>query len=471
MNRLTQFIRASCWAAGTTYSFFIINFLAQILLAHLLSPTYFGIYAFSLALREIITIVLGFANNQTFIHSEGTQADYNAFLKLTAIASGLFFLLALLGASILWVTYGKAYAYMLALICVGQVTLMFGNAFLAPLEKQLQYKQVAFLQSSCNTVGIALAIAMAWMGYGLWSLAAREIIAGLYLFGLAYYIAPMHYQRKLEHITLHTQFRYGLKTSLSRGMEILFYRFPDLVVQFFMGKVALGNFYQARYLCYMPIKVTVPFTQQVLFSYLTMLQKDKTQFATQLFWINYLTSRLLLPIACFIYLFGTKVFILIYGPQWAQAGAFFQYFALFVLFGSLFNSLQSACYSIDKQQYISQAYVLGIATFILGVAMSPAKQYSALAFSLGFVVSYLYVLIRLAYQQISLRIFTLLGKPSILACLVILAAEEQQIWVKLSTWLLFTLLLGLLELKQIRYLISRIKTIREQDTPGEVLHE
>src|SRR3990167_1792697 len=417
-NWLKHFIHASFWASSTSYAFFAMNFLGQIILARLLIPADFGIYAFVLAIREITLIFLGFATNQTFIQSEGESADFNASVMIVGLACVLFFIVALIGSGLLLAVYNWQYANMFILVCLGQVLMLLGTVYLAPLERKLNYKSAALIQGGASTLSLGAAILVAFLGMGLWSLALREVFQGLVLLLLALYYSELYFDFHVKARGIKKQVIFGMATAVSRGLEVLYYRFPDIIIQLFLGKIALGYFFQARYLAYLPIKLTTQFSEQVLFAYLTKIRENREQLTWHVYWINYVILRLLFPLVLIVYFFGEQLFDFIYGPKWIIAGEYFRYFSLFILFAAMFSCLQSACYSLGKQRFVSQSYLLAILFFAIGVITFAKGQYSALAFSIGMIIAYSYLLICLWYEGIKIAVFKLLGKPLIVFIII-----------------------------------------------------
>lgn len=410
---LAMFLRASVWSASITYIFFAINFLGQLILARFVSPEDFGIYAFIVAISEISTIFFGFSNSSSFIYTDGTQLDYNAAYRLNFIVSILLLLSGVVGFFPLYVLYSKKSAVLFLLLCITQCFTRYGGLFLAPLEKKLDYKKFSLLNGISSSAGILLAIfAAIILQADIWSLAIREMVSGIFvfLFGLAF--GKMKYNNVPTSFSIKNQFFFGIRTSVSGALEILFHKIPDLLIGRQLGVSALGNFDRSRNLAYLLIRSTTPFTEKVLFSFLTNIRNDKFKIRCCLFWLNFLVIRVWLPILLVIHLYGQEIFVYIYGPQWFLAGRYFQCFVLFVLFGSLLNVVQFACYGLAKQKYVSQAYLLAIIFFVFGGRhLITEPQYAALMFSLGCMAGYIYLMIRLQIDYSSLGLARIFFPP------------------------------------------------------------
>jgi O-antigen/teichoic acid export membrane protein len=456
-NLLKTFIKASLWSAGTTYLFFAINFIGQVFLARNLLPWQFGVYAFAFAVQEFALVFLGFSTTQGFIYTDGGQKEFNACLRLNLVAFFFFSLVGVVGGLVLLSFYNMQYAMMFFALCISQGFLLLGAVYLAPLERALNYKVASTIRGTASSLSLFVALIIAWQTHSLWSLAIRNLLQGLFLLLMGLWVAPMRYQRGLKGTSVKTQLQFGIKTSISRGLEVLYYRFPDAIINIFLGKVALGNFYQARYLAFMPIKLTIPFTEGALFSFFTRLKKDPQKLSDYLSWINYITLRLLLPATVLILLYGKTLFIFVYGKAWTEAGNYFQFFALFALFAPLFNALQSACYSLKAQWAATCAYLLGIVLFASGVFFSTRPEYAALYFSLGFLVGYLFMLLALTRHHIRIKLYPLFCFPTII--LITSLASSLHYLPKTTALILslvFLIVMYFIERKKLFHLVKKI---------------
>ena len=77
-----KFIKASMWSGLSMYFFFSFNFICQVLFSRILSPEAIGIFAFGIAVRELIGMFV-ISMSGGYIKSDGKQADFDAFILLT----------------------------------------------------------------------------------------------------------------------------------------------------------------------------------------------------------------------------------------------------------------------------------------------------------------------------------------------------------------------------------------------------
>ena len=298
-----------------------------------------------------------------------------------------------------------------------------------------------------------------WFHSG-WGLVGRDLFTGIMAFILAYRVAPKKIQGKIQWLLVKKQFLFGMQTAVSRALETLFYRFPDVAVQYFFGRIALGNFYQARYLCNLPIKILTPFIQQALFVFLTNIRDNKAEMASKLYWINYIVLLLTLPAIFAMYLWGKEIMVLLYGAKWINAGIYFSYFSLFVLFGVLFYMLQLACYSLALQKHVSIGFLIGMAVFLIGLIVARQPQYSALSFSVGFMTAYAYLILVFKQRGIHLSMLKLYSLPIAMTLIIVMAGMLKSTLEQIIIYVLLMLFYLIFERKQLIFLIRRILKVK-----------
>lgn len=167
------------WTAIQKYSVTLITFVSDIILARLLSPYDFGCI-------EMLAIFM--LLSETFVHGgfgaaliqkkRPTQVDYStiffwnigmstliyAILFFSAPAIARFYKIPLL-SSVLRVQGLVLFVYALNIVQANQ------------LKKQFRFKTIALVTLIASIVSLGVTIAMAYYGFGVWSLVAKNLIA------------------------------------------------------------------------------------------------------------------------------------------------------------------------------------------------------------------------------------------------------------------------------------------------------
>lgn len=464
-SETNKLIHASLWTAINSYFFFAINFLGQIVLAKLLLPEDYGVYAFSFALVEACAMLLGFCNTTGFINSNGTKEDFGACIKLNIIAGAILFLFGVLGFFIIIdIEHSISLGFIFFILCVSQIFLLGASVFSAPLQKQLNFKRVSFYQGFCSSLSLGIAIFFAFLHFSYWSLVLRDFLSYFSFFIITFYFCPIRIPRYFMRANIKEQFQFGLNTTISRALELLYYRFPDIFIKLTLGKFVLGNFYQARSVTNYPIRLMQPLTQQVLFSFFTNIKHDIDFMCNRLNWINYIIVRASLPFVFFVMLFGKQLFVFVYGKQWGLAGTYFEYFSFFVPIASLFGAAMSTCFSLKKQRITSSAYLISALSFISSIAFFAKEISPPLIFSASLAIGYCYVLFSFEKLGLKLAIMNTFLLPILILVLSLCVCFFVSKPLSIISFLILFLFLMMIESKKIKTIWKKLVEYRKNSS-------
>jgi len=458
-----RFIRASLWSGAATYLFFIFNFLCQWIFSRLLTPTDIGIFAFGCAVREIIGVVCIIAMPGGYIKSKGEQSDFDAYMMLTFVAAFAQMLISIiLSLYYLFDEHNIQIAIVIILLGISQCLIILGYVYMATLEKKLEYKSIAVTQGIANLAAGFVAIFLAYYFHTIFALVTRDILSAAILLYLIYKKTKIRFYFKWNTVLLKEQFIFGVKCALARISEVSYYRIPELLISFLISKVALGYFYQARYLAYFPIKLFQPFTNSVLFSYFAHHKDEPRQLENQFWWISYIAIRLLLPLSGLIYIFGAQFLVFLYGQKWLVAGECFTYFSIFILSGVLFSIVTNMANLLGKQSYIIQAYLIALTLFLAGACRFDNVIDFAFMFSGTALVVVGFVTFRLFTQEAFANMFSLYYPIAILFSIFLISHHLQfSAWPNLELLAISLIIIYSVEYRHMSKLIKQIMLTRK----------
>ena len=168
------------WTAVQKYSVTIIIFVSDIVLARLLTPYDFGcieMLAIFMLLSE--TMVNGGFGAALIQKKKPTQEDYSTIFFWNLGMAALLYLVLFSCAPFIARFYKIP---MLSSVLRVQALVLFVYAFnivqTNQLRKQFRFKALALVTVIANLVALGITILMAYKGFGVWSLVAKNLIAG-----------------------------------------------------------------------------------------------------------------------------------------------------------------------------------------------------------------------------------------------------------------------------------------------------
>lgn len=216
---------------------------STILLARLLSPHDYGLVAMVFAFVGFAPMLIDLGTTDATVQRKSiTHAGASAlfWLKL-AIAGAMALLLA--GSSGLIATfYGEPELTQIALLSpLTFVISALSVQHLALMRRAMQFKRLAMIEVSSNVISSAIAIAMAFTGWGYWALVAKPILQSAFSTAAAWASCPWLPGRP--------RYSSEAKELVTFGMGVTGFTMTDYVAQS-ADKIALGYFYGAGPLGY-----------------------------------------------------------------------------------------------------------------------------------------------------------------------------------------------------------------------------
>lgn len=463
-----KYISAGVWSMTISNAIFVFNFLSGILIARLLGPEPYGIFTFIASLQAIIAIFISLPICLPFISSDGSQQVFDAAWILSFLVGCLHFLFGLIGGMVLGFAYGFQSGTIFFILSSAQLFRVMASLYLAPYEKNMNFKKVLTINGSANVIGVAVALLAAWYGSGVWSLVGREVIPSLALWIMVYRFTTMRFSGSWTRSDCTLLLRESIKFLGSRILEQGFFRAPFVLIGHLFGQIRLGLFNQAFYMASLPNTLLSPISERVAFAGYAQARGGIDKISKGLFVTNYLVVRVVAPLGLGIYLFGDRLIYLLYGEKWRVAGGMFAVLGLFAALNPLFANVKTACYGINRQHWVSHAYLLSLLALSIAIVFaSQIDNMKALSIGYGIAIAtgLAYMLIRLSSYGVGLMLRKLVTPPLLYFLLIVLFQLVKPISTKStndhlylsSLILLYPVLILVLEGKEIRQMVGMLR--------------
>lgn len=317
-------LQALAWGAGGALLRLLLQLGAQIVLARLLGPQQYGLFA-------IGAIVVGFAG---FFADIGLA--YGLIQKASLSAADLRFVVtwqALLGTAVTAALYGGAGALAAffgepgaAPVLQWLAPLCLLNALAAPslnlLRRGLDFRRIQLAQTLSYALGYGLlGLPLALLGAQVWALvAAWTAQAGINLVLL--YRATGHPLRPLFwHPAARAQWTFGLAVLGSNLVNWVINNIDRVIVGQGFGSREVGLYASAANLVYSPSAAALGVVQPVFLAAASRLADDAARIARAYQAMLGLLAALLLPLALVVAIAAEPLLLLLFGPAWQAAAA------------------------------------------------------------------------------------------------------------------------------------------------------
>jgi PST family polysaccharide transporter len=329
-----------------------LNFAIQILIARMLGPADYGLYAFVFAISGFLGIIGAFSLGLALIQSrDESQSLYDTALVIT-LGLGLIGLLASAAvAPVLWTFRTPQAAWFLVVMALGRIALLMSAVPYARLERTLRYGPLAIITLITRNVPNFVALWMVWAGFGVWSLPIRDVLASVLELLLKTAVAGYRFRGQVCREAGRKLMRFSRPMFLMRSMEIAFQWTDRVAVGAFLGNVATGLYHQARLLSETGLIATRPLFPMV-FNLYARVQDDPSRLARSFSIVNYFLARATCAGAVVLLVFPGETVQLLLGDDWVGtknariAGAQLLVFAPAVVVASFSGSGQGVAASL-----------------------------------------------------------------------------------------------------------------------------
>ncbi|MFO7869373.1 MAG: lipopolysaccharide biosynthesis protein [Bacteroidales bacterium] len=364
------------WSSVHRFGTMLISFAANLILARLLTPEDFGIIGMIMVFIAISsTLVEGGFASALIQKKNPTNEDYSTIFYWNLITSViLFFTLYLTAPAI------ESFYQMPTLTPILRVQGLFLilNAFnviqITQLKKQLNFKRLANIQITATILGAILGIAMAYSGFGVWSLVAQILAISFLNSILLWYSGNWRPGFVFNMGSFKTLFKFGSYMLLTNLMNKIYENIQALIIGKMFSVRDLGFYTQAKKIEEVPVIGLSTVVNQVTFPVFSELQDDldklKIGISKSLKAITFINF----PLMLFFVIAAKPIIILLFTEKWSSSIPFLQILGI----AGMLYTLNTANTNIFKSLGRSDTYFwvtlfkrcIGLVLIIIGAQFS-----------------------------------------------------------------------------------------------------
>jgi PST family polysaccharide transporter len=335
----TLYMGAGGWA---TYA---LNFLILIGVARLLGPADFGAYAFVAALNEFLNLVgAGSVGHAVLQSRDDSQELHDTAYSITGILGLIGLAAALVAAPVLLVQRGSAAAGFILILGLARIVTLLSGVPIALMERSFRYGRLAWLSLLTGVVPNLLALGLAWLGSGAWSLIARDALVAASMFALSHLWTPQRFRFRLRREQARQIMDFYRPMFVSRSLDTIAYRVDRLTVGGYFGDAVMGLYQQARLFSEIgPMALRA--VNQLSFNLFSRLQDDLERLVHSATLVNYFLVRASFAVASVFLVFPEPAVRMLLGEEWLGAAPMLRWLALSVGLLPTLENLQWLLYA------------------------------------------------------------------------------------------------------------------------------
>lgn len=359
------------------------QFATIIILARLLTPEDFGVFAIVLALLGLLELFKDLGLSGATVQRSDISQEQVSTLFWLNVGLGMLAALALAAAApLLARMFGHAVlADLTPVVALTLVVTGLAAQHLALLRRQMRFAALAALQTGAELAGMAAAIAAAFSGMGLWSLAVQRLTwAGTMTIG-AWIVCRWRPGGPRGLAAVRQLVAFG---GNSTGAMILGNAAANLyamAIGWFWGAAPLGLYGRAQKLVQMPVRnINVPLSAVAL-PMLSRLVHDPARYRRAYRAIVARVAMAMAPLAALIVAGASPLVSVVLGPAWSDAAPILIWMGVSAVFMPVTYSLSWLYMSQDRTGEMLRASVINTVLTMAAFALALPHGLAAIAAS------------------------------------------------------------------------------------------
>jgi O-antigen/teichoic acid export membrane protein len=416
MSLRSKVAKGLLWSVIQDWGAHALNFVVFFTLARLLEPQVFGLVALAQVFLKFIQAITRQGFTQAIIQHDQLDKKHldTAFWSNLLISSFLTSICIALSKSISVWFHEPQIAYVIPFLSVNFILVALNDVQRALLSRDLEFKSLATRTLIATPVGGIVGVSFAFLGFGVWSLIAKQII-----YNLTEVIVLWHaskWRPSLNFSITHFKELFSFQINIV-GINILNVvngQGDNFLIGYFLGAEALGYYVVAYQLTSTAISLTDGTIQKIALPLFSRIKNEPSKLRKIINRIIQISSLIAFPIFGGIAILTPELIKVFFGEQWISAIPTMRILALGGLQHSIFSFLGILITALGKPQFNLWLNLLD--TTFRGGGFAVAVRFGIVAVAIVHVAAiYIFSGVRLTLvrQMLSINIFNCL-QPLIL---------------------------------------------------------
>jgi len=312
---------------------FVIQSIATVVLARLLTPADFGIVAMVTAVTGLGVAFADLGLSEATIQRKDVSHDQVSTLFWTNVAIGLSFMCVTIAlAPVLAWFYKepglKDVAFLLSLTFLISGLKVQHDAL---LKRQMRFASLAIRDVASWVVAVPIAISLAWRGAGYWALVALPLIVNFVAMVLSWLMVRWMPGLPRRSAGIGSMIVFGGNVAASYVVMTMNRSADNVLIGWHWGAGPLGLYSRAYNLLMLPVRQLSAPASSVAVPTFSRIQGEPERFARYYLRAANLIMWISAPVLGFLFVAAEPVIVLVLGKQWREAAPVFQILAISAL--------------------------------------------------------------------------------------------------------------------------------------------
>jgi O-antigen/teichoic acid export membrane protein len=315
----TLAMRSAAWYGATRLWGQLISWLVTLLLARLLLPQDYGLFAMALSVLALLELLQEFGLGTALIQRQAlTREQINSVFWVVATASLVLTTGTFLAAGTIASVYGEPnLAWPLRML---SLTFLLNSLSMVPyslLTKAIDLRRRSLAEACGTTASALVALTLAWMGWGVAALVLGHLARALVICVLMTVFSGWFPGLAFEREGLRSLLGFGLKVAGSHLVGTGSTSLGTFVMARMLSSAAVGLYSMAESLTDAPHRLSTAVINQISLPVFAKLQSDQESLAAHFLKITKVLCVVSLPMQVGLALVAPDLIPLLLSPSWA----------------------------------------------------------------------------------------------------------------------------------------------------------
>lgn len=365
----TRAIQGAFWAAAFTLSTQLLNLIATLILAKLLTPSDFGLIAIAQLVVATTQIFrdLGLAQALIYRSDDAEEAANTAFILVTTWGLFLYLLISIMAPQIALFFSEPQAKSIIQVMALTLVISSLGTVPSALLEKKLEFRKKVLPEILPMIAYILIAIGLATAGLGAWSIVWGRIGQAILTVILMWTVSNLRLRISFDRQVARALLDYGKHILGISILNTAFLYVDNTCVGRLLGKDALGFYTFAFALANLATQSITPIVNKVAFPSYVNLRENQAGLSKAYLRSLKLVSMVTFPITLGLAAISSDLLRVLYADKWAHSIVLVQILSLYALFRSIGGLPGNVFLTIGKHSIIPKLMLVyvGAVTILL----------------------------------------------------------------------------------------------------------
>ncbi len=364
------------WVGVSTTANNFFSMLTRYILARMLLPAQFGLVSMAYIAIDFLQMFreMGFSSALIYYKGDMRKAADTTFV-VTAALAGFLFILAFLGAPLVGTFFrSPELVGVLRALSVNIPISALGQVQFSLLAKNMAFKEKLLPDLIPTVVYGVVAVTLALMGLGVWSIVIARIADTILTSVLAWIVVPWWRPRwAYDPEQARELFNYG-KHIVGSGVLIYFItNLDNTFIGRVLGEEQLGYYGFAYNLANLPATHISRLIGQVLFPAYSRIRDDMQMLRSVFFRTLHYVSLVAIPVAIGTIVFAAPFIETLYGERWSPATLPLQILGIYGLLRAVAVNMGSVFKAGGKPVWLT--YIALLRLVVMALFLYPATKY------------------------------------------------------------------------------------------------